>query len=130
MSDPDTSTDRLKRLETQLEEARRRRAPKPRAARPGKFAGAELAWRMVIELSAGIAVGTGMGWGLDGLFGTKPVFLILFILLGFAAGVRVMLQSAAGEERRRKRREADAAQVGGAERNGNEPPGGGGNAGA
>ena len=51
-------------------------------------------WRMVIELVAGIAIGVGMGYGLDSLFGTLPMFLVLFTLLGLAAGIRVMLQTA------------------------------------
>lgn len=55
---------------------------------------AQLAWRMVIELVAGIAIGFGIGFGLDSLIGTLPVFLVLFTLLGFAAGVRTMLRSA------------------------------------
>ncbi len=54
---------------------------------------AHLAWRMVIELVAGIVIGFGIGYGLDVLFGTIPIFLVLFVLLGFAAGVRVMLRT-------------------------------------
>ena len=54
---------------------------------------AHLARRMVIELVAGIVIGFGIGYGLDVLFGTMPIFLVLFVLLGFAAGVRVMLRS-------------------------------------
>ena len=52
------------------------------------------AWRMVIELVTGIVVGFGIGYGLDHVFGTLPIFLVLFILLGFGAGVRVMMQTA------------------------------------
>lgn len=55
---------------------------------------AQLAWRMVIELVAGIVIGFGMGYGLDSLFGTIPLFLIVMTLLGFVAGVRTMLRSA------------------------------------
>ena len=55
---------------------------------------AQLAWRMVIELVAGLMIGFGIGYGLDTLFGTMPVFLVLFILAGFAAGVKTMLASA------------------------------------
>ena len=58
------------------------------------YSQAHLAWRMVIELVAGIAIGFGIGLGLDAIFGTRPIFLVLFILLGFAAGVRTMLHSA------------------------------------
>ena len=55
---------------------------------------AQLAWRMVIELVAGLGIGFGIGYGLDSLLGTLPIFLIIFILLGFVAGVRTMLRSA------------------------------------
>lgn len=53
------------------------------------------AWRMVIELVVGMGIGFGIGYGLDSLFGTLPIFLILFTLLGFAAGVRTMMRTAA-----------------------------------
>ena len=55
---------------------------------------AGVAWRMIIELVTGMGVGFAIGYGLDSLFGTLPVFLVIFSLLGFAAGVRVMLQTA------------------------------------
>ncbi len=55
---------------------------------------AHLAWRMVIELVTGIVIGFAIGYGLDSLFGTLPIFLVVFVLLGFAAGVNVMLRSA------------------------------------
>ena len=54
----------------------------------------QLVWRMVIELVAGICIGFGIGYGLDSLFGTLPIFLVVMTLLGFAAGVRTMLRSA------------------------------------
>ena len=53
-----------------------------------------MAWRMVLELVLGVAVGTAVGWGIDWLAGTLPAFSVVFGLLGFAAGVRVMLQTA------------------------------------
>jgi ATP synthase protein I len=59
---------------------------------------------MVTELVAGMLLGLGIGWGLDALFGTAPIFLVVFALLGFAAGVRTMLRTA--EEVRRGRGEA------------------------
>ena len=49
---------------------------------------------MVIELVSGLGLGFGIGYGLDVLFGTLPIFLVLFTLLGFAAGVNVMLRTA------------------------------------
>lgn len=58
------------------------------------FSGAQQGWRMVTELVAGLGIGLSVGYGLDWLFGTLPIFLVLFTLLGFAAGVNVMLRTA------------------------------------
>ena len=52
--------------------------------------GLQHAWRMVIELVSGMAI----GYGLDVLFGTLPILMIVFTLLGFVAGVRTMLSTA------------------------------------
>ena len=87
-------SDRLKRLEDRIEAARSARAEPPRHGR-GEFTQGSLAWRMVIELVVGMLLGLAIGLGLDSLFGTRPVFLVLFALLGFAAGVRTMLRTAA-----------------------------------
>jgi len=58
------------------------------------YSQAQLAWRMVIELVAGLGIGFGIGYGLDTLFGTMPIFLVLFVFLGLAAGVKTMMRSA------------------------------------
>ena len=84
--------DRLRQLDEKLRAARERQAPPPRADE--HYSGAQHAWRMVIELVAGIGIGVGIGLGLDALFGTRPFLLVLFTLLGFAAGVNVMLRTA------------------------------------
>jgi len=55
---------------------------------------AQHAWRMVIELVAGLGIGFAMGYGLDVIFGTAPFLMIVFTLLGFAAGIRTMMRSA------------------------------------
>ncbi|MEM9012336.1 MAG: AtpZ/AtpI family protein [Pseudomonadota bacterium] len=49
---------------------------------------------MVTELVVGMLMGLGIGWGIDAVAGTLPVFLALFGLLGFAAGVRTMMRTA------------------------------------
>jgi len=49
---------------------------------------------MVTELVAGLGIGFGIGMGLDALLGTRPLFLVLFVLLGFAAGVQTMMRTA------------------------------------
>ena len=82
----------MEQLEARIAAAKEAQAPKPRVDE--HYSQAQLAWRMVIELVAGLGIGFGIGYGLDVLFGTLPVFMVLFILLGLAAGVKTMLRSA------------------------------------
>ena len=84
---------RLERLGKRIDTLRSARQP-GRPVIEDHHSQAHLAWRMVIELVAGIVIGFGMGYGLDSLFGTLPVFLVVMTLLGFVAGVRTMLRSA------------------------------------
>ena len=93
----DPFSERLKRLEDRLASAQASRA-EPTQRLGAKYTQGSLAWRMVTELVSGMLLGLAIGWGLDSLFGTRPLFLVLFVLLGFAAGVRVMMRTA-GEVR-------------------------------
>jgi ATP synthase protein I len=45
-----------------------------------------LAFRVTSEFVAAVLVGTAIGWGIDRVAGTSPVFLIVFLLMGSAAG--------------------------------------------
>ncbi|AJE45467.1 AtpZ/AtpI family protein [Celeribacter indicus] len=92
MTDPH-DPGRLRALEERLEKARA--AHQPKVSRGEEhFSQANMAWRMVTELVAGLLIGLGMGWGLDRLLGTSPIFLVLFIGLGLAAGVKTMMRTA------------------------------------
>jgi ATP synthase protein I len=44
-------------------------------------------FRLSTELVAGVLMGAGIGWLIDRWVGTKPFGMIVFLLLGFAAGV-------------------------------------------
>ena len=44
-------------------------------------------FRVGVELVSALLVGLAVGWGLDRLLGTKPLFLILFVFLGGIAGI-------------------------------------------
>ena len=51
-------------------------------------------WRMIIELVTGMLLGVSLGLGLDYIIGSEPIFLIIFSLLGFMAGVKTMMATA------------------------------------
>jgi ATP synthase protein I len=54
---------------------------------PGSIGNAmTLAVRVLSEFVAAVIVGGGIGWGIDRAAGTTPVFLIVFVLMGAAAG--------------------------------------------
>ena len=50
--------------------------------------------RLSSELVAGVVVGAGLGWGFDRLLSTSPWGLIVFLLLGFTAGVVNVMRAA------------------------------------
>lgn len=91
----DTDADRKARLDAlEAKLAEKRDAERPKRHQEEHYSQAQNAWRMVIELVAGMAVGFAMGYGLDILLGTKPWLMVVFLLLGFAAGVRAMIATA------------------------------------
>lgn len=53
-----------------------------------------LGLRLSSELIAGVLVGAAVGWGFDRLLSTSPFGLIVFVLLGFVAGVVNVVRSA------------------------------------
>jgi len=51
-------------------------------------------FRLSTELVAGVLVGAAIGWLLDRWLGTSPLGMIVFLLLGFAAGVLNVMRAA------------------------------------
>ena len=91
----ETDEDRKARLEALDAKLAEKRAPEePKRHQDEHYSQASMAWRMVIELVAGLGIGFGMGYGLDALFGTTPWLMIVFVLLGFAAGIKTMMRTA------------------------------------
>ena len=91
MTDPDEKQ-RIAQLEDKIANAKA--VHRPQSQIEDHHSQAQAGWRMVTELVAGLLIGFCIGYGLDSLFGTLPIFLVLFVLLGFAAGVKTMLRSA------------------------------------
>jgi ATP synthase protein I len=94
MTAPDPQ--RLTDLGKRLGEAQKRQAGGAKRPPPSQ---AGIAGRFATELVAALVVGGGIGWGIDWLLGhfgfhTRPVFLILFFVLGAAAGIRNVMRAA------------------------------------
>lgn len=102
MVDP-VDKERLKQLDQRINDLKKVNAPKPHQEE--HYSQANIAWRMVTELVAGLAIGFGIGYGLDILLGTTPWLMVLFIMLGFAAGVQTMMRTA-GEIQKSKTAQA------------------------
>jgi ATP synthase protein I len=89
----DPNPDRLRALEGRIERLKGK-GPVKRPNTGVVFSQGEVAWRMVVELVTGMVLGLAIGFGLDVVFNTRPIFLVIFSLLGFGAGIRVMLGTA------------------------------------
>jgi len=104
VTDQNDPADRLKALEARIKAAKGEER-KPHFEE--HYSQANMAWRMVIELVAGLAIGFGIGYGLDAVFNTTPIFMVLFIFFGLAAGVKTMMRSAAEMQNEALAKEAD-----------------------
>lgn len=104
-----SDADRLVALRLRIEAERRKH--EPAAPKQSHHDQAHMAWRMVIELVAGIGVGFAIGIGLDSVFGTGPFLLVTFTLLGFAAGVRTLMRTAKDMQQRQIRDAAEDART-------------------
>jgi ATP synthase protein I len=86
---------RLRRLGDQIDRQRPSEPSEARRGRPAADAsGYARGFRLSSELVAGVLVGAAIGWALDRLLGISPWGLIVFLLLGFAAGVINVMRAA------------------------------------
>jgi ATP synthase protein I len=85
---------RLQRLGTRLNQVNR---PSENVTDPRPTVDASAmarGFRLSTELVAGVLVGAGIGWLLDRFLGISPWGLIVFLLLGFVAGVLNVMRAA------------------------------------
>jgi ATP synthase protein I len=88
--------DDLQQLGQRLDETQKRHAAGRQRPPPSQMG---IAGRFATELVAAVVVGAGLGWGIDWLCGhfgfhTRPVFLVIFFVLGAAAGINNVVRAA------------------------------------
>ena len=91
MSETPPDPAKLESLNKRIDEVQKRREA---ARRPPPPTMSGIAFRFSTELVAAVVVGAGMGWGIDWLFGTKPIFMIVLFILGAGAGIRNVMNAA------------------------------------
>ncbi len=98
-------SERLRRLGERLKHSTSRTPPNTSAPRPATDAsGVARGLRFSTELVGGVVVGGLIGWFLDRWLGISPWGFIVFVLLGFAAGMLNLMRAAgflAGKETKR-----------------------------
>ena len=82
----------LSSLQERVSKARKPQTPLSETKGRGSAIG--MAYRLSMEFVVGIVVGGFIGWWLDKWLSTKPIFLLVMLLLGMIAGVLNMLRTA------------------------------------
>ena len=88
---PESLSD-LDALDAKLRAAKARLPQEKEQSSDGSMLG--MAWRLSTELIVSVLVGTGLGFGLDKLFGTSPWITLAGVGFGFAAGIKAVLRTA------------------------------------
>ena len=85
---------RLRHLGERLDEKSASRPPETAPSPPSDTSGMARGLRLSTELVAGVIFGGVVGWLLDRWLGISPLGFIVFLLLGFAAGILNLMRSA------------------------------------
>ncbi|MDG2205209.1 MAG: AtpZ/AtpI family protein [Alphaproteobacteria bacterium] len=91
--------DALNALDSRLKNARdhvQDPLNQPGAEKAEKGGALGLAFRVSVEIVSAVAIGVGIGWLLDGWLETTPWLMVVFIVLGFAAGILNVYRLATG----------------------------------
>lgn len=74
-------------------------------------AGWGLGARLATELLGGVVVGAGIGLLLDDWLETKPVFLVVFLLFGTAAGILNVYRTAEADSKKAEPKQGKKEQI-------------------
>ncbi len=90
----------IKEMEEKIKAFQKKRKAKQSAheTAPSNIGSAAKGFQLSIELISGVFIGACIGYFLDIVFKTAPVFLAVLTIFGGAAGVLNVYKSAKGEE--------------------------------
>lgn len=95
--------DDIRELEHKISRLKKREADHAASAKTSEYSSAAaIGMRIAVELLSAVLVGGAVGFVLDRLAGTRPLFLALFLLLGGAAGFLNVYRLAQAEEKRKE----------------------------
>jgi ATP synthase protein I len=93
----DRETEAIKRrlhdLEDKVRDARGRRESQS-SEPPNRGTAMGEALKLATEMIGGVAVGGFIGWALDRWLGTAPILMVVFLILGAAAGIMNVIRTA------------------------------------
>ena len=99
--------ERLDALDEKISASRQGQVPPEKQARVNaNMLG--LAYRLLVEILVGIAVGGFVGWWMDKVLDTKPIWMLVFLVLGMGAGLMNSVRTV--NEMRRKQDQAEAVK--------------------
>jgi ATP synthase protein I len=92
--DRDAIRRRSAEIGKKLDALKTRRAPAGGSAAKSPQSAYGPAFKFAAELVVGVVVGGGLGWALDRQLGTAPWLMVVFLIIGFAAGLLNVVRSA------------------------------------
>jgi ATP synthase protein I len=96
-----TQPDDLPPLDELQSRISRAKGPEPEDETLTELSGFSVAMRLSVELLAGVVVGGGLGYALDRALGTLPLFMIVCLFFGCAAGFLNLKRTADQLDKRR-----------------------------
>lgn len=98
-------------LGQRLDEINARRGPQKRPDQSGRGVAYGQAMRIAADLIGGIVFGVVVGWSLDQWFDTAPFLMIIFLILGFAAGLLNVIRGAREIQKQNESAQLNAPSV-------------------
>ncbi len=91
-----TSRAETGKLASKIQRAKKDRLGKAAAIamRQREMTGSGKAFRLVSEFVSAVIVGSALGFAIDVIFDTRPIFMIVLFLMGFAAGMLNVVRAA------------------------------------